>query len=177
MLAMLGAYCRMSGGGRLRTAAACVSALAITRPKSLSGSMAAMRVLPSASTAVTSRRTCSPGEIPSGQTPGWICPGSLVKASTATLACRAIGATLAVSPEVSGPRIRPAPSASAAWAAAAAPSAVPPVSLTISAGAPGASSASCAACSIGWPISARGPDSGSRIATLPVPAMGAGGAA
>ena len=137
----------------------------MTWPKSLSGSSAANCDLPWPCAAATRRRTCWPGVIPSVHTPGCACDGSLVKASTATLAARAIGATAAVSGEVSGPRISPAPSAIAACAAAAAPSGVPPVSLASSGGAPGPSSASCAACSIAWPISARAPDSGSRIAT------------
>ena len=70
--------------------------------------------------------------MPRVQTPGCACDGSLVKASTATLACRAMGATAAVSAEVSGPRIRPTPSATAARAAVAAPSGVPAVSFTSS---------------------------------------------
>ena len=146
--------------------AAWIRACAMAWPKSLSGSSPANCDLPCPCAAATSRRTCCPGVIPSVQTPGCACDGSLVKASTATFAARAIGATAAVSDEVSGPRISPAPSAIAAWAAAAAPWGVPPVSFASSGGAPDPSSASCAACSIDWPRSARAPDSGSRIATV-----------
>ena len=69
----------------------------MTWPKSLSGSSAAICDLPWPCAAATSRRTCCPGVMPSVHTPGCACDGSLVKASTATLACRAIGATAAVS--------------------------------------------------------------------------------
>jgi hypothetical protein len=57
-----------------------------------------------------------------------------VNAKTGIPAWRAIGATDAVSDEVSGPRIILSPLAMAARAAAAAPVAVPPVSKTSSEG-------------------------------------------
>ena len=122
----------MFGGGSPLAVAACISACPITWPKSLSGSSAAICVRPCACTAATSRRTCWPGVMPSVQTPGCACDGSLVKASTATLAARATGATAAVSVDISGPMMSLAPSAIAACAAAAAPCGVPPVSFTSS---------------------------------------------
>ena len=79
---------------------------------------------------------------------------------------RAIGATAAVSADVSGPSITLSPLLIAVLAATAAPAAVPPVSMTSRAGAPSFGSASSAACARTWPISARGPVIGSRIATF-----------
>ncbi len=157
----------MSGGGAPAAASARVSAVPIAEPKSVGGSTAAMRVLPWAMTDPTSRRTCCAGVMPSVQTPGRACAGSLVNASTAIPAACAGAATAAVSVAVSGPMISPAPAAIAALAAAAAPGPVPPVSRTSRCGLPGADSASCAACTKACPRSAFGPVSGASSATDP----------
>lgn len=60
-----------------------------------------------------------------------------------------------------------APCATASRAAAAAVSALPPVSFTIIGGTPPSGKASRAAFSIGSPTFASGPDSGRSIATAP----------
>src|SRR3984885_1524863 len=102
--------------------------------------------------------------MPSGQTPGWDCDASLVNAKTGILAPRAIGATDAVSVDVNGPSIRLSPLDTAAWAAVAEPTGVPPVSKTSNDGPLLSCSASWAAWSRAWPRSARGPVKGSKIA-------------
>ncbi len=134
-------------------------------PNAPCGSTAANRVLPSACTARTSVRTCCSGVMPSVHTPGRACAASLVSASIGTFAACAIGATAAVSAAVSGPMNRPALLPTAARAAFAAPSGVPPVSSASSGGEPGGASASCTACSIAWPSAAFGPESGRSAAT------------
>src|SRR6185437_15745081 len=75
---------RMRGGGSPAAAVASCSATDIALPKSVSGSRPANCDLPCDRAASTSRVTCWRGVMPSGQTPGRPCAGSLVKASTAT---------------------------------------------------------------------------------------------
>ncbi len=166
---------RIVGSGSPASRVATVSARPSASPSGSCPSTAAKRVRFSAVAAATSRRTCWSGVIPSVQTPGCACAGSLVKASIGTPALRAAGAAAAVSAAVSGPRIISSPLSSAARAASAAPSGVPPVSRgssrTVWAAAPGGLPggviviASSAARSIACPSRPAGPVSGSSSAT------------
>src|SRR5271165_4994747 len=100
---------RTVGGGKPSDSTAFVSPVDMARPKSVAGNRAANWVLPRAWAATTSRRTCWSGVMPRVHTPGRDCDVSLVKASTGMLEPWAIGATDAVSADVSGPRIRLSP--------------------------------------------------------------------
>ncbi len=167
MLAMPRPYVVMRGGGAPFAAVTARSASPIARPKSVSGNKAATRGRPCAALRRSSRSTCSAGVMPSVQTPGRATEASLVKASTGMRADVVMGAAAAVSAAVSGPMMIWSPAAIAARAALAAPSGVPPVSCTSSAGEPGAERARVAALRSAAPISARGPVIGASSATLP----------
>jgi hypothetical protein len=98
------------------------------RPNSVFGAASTKRCAPSCAVALTMRRTCCCGVMPSTQAFSPARCASLVKASTGTPAARATGTTAAASALVSGPMMARAPSAIAWRAAAAAPAGEPAVS-------------------------------------------------